>query len=1388
MHTSNQRRILAILAILLLCGLNASPALGQLNIIPIFNAGASELPGFDPAASGLMDLINYAEIFFEDVFDDAHMDPHTLTLNFWYEDLNNNLVGQHTLVDEDDAAICDSLIAPSPLCRETEADIRIDTRLGMGGALRNWWIDPTPEDDSEFNMQQTLWRDTSGTNQGDWYNAGANIPETFEVGYSGNAIDPDSDAGGGIDMLSTVLHEVGHALGMSAANNSTVAETSDGDYDFNPDFIFGRTLAADVRDGMNDILGHLDNSVALMNGFGLGSTGSRTLPSHTDLFAMAAGNSFVDLDVPRREFYGGNTWNVDGNWSGDTVPGIFDMAYVRNGGSVALSSDASLRSLIVDEQTDLSTNINRLTVLDSLTVQNSDGVGVTSVSVTAGGELFVGELSIQDNSRVLVGGLLDADDIVIEEGGQLVGFGTVNVSNVIGDFINDGTVAAILGGTLTIDSNSNLLDLDGSNGNGELRAVVGNLVLAASPTDAFNGVATVGAGRTMSFNGGVSIGAGGLLFVDGESPSAATVGGIVTVASNGVLRGDGISNVAAALTLNSGSIVETSDAGTDLRFTGFTTFAGGIVLGTGTVRQSGDADVVGDTTISVATYDMDGFGGSSTIDVFSGTTLSVQSASIEATGGGDGYDGTLNINSGTVDITAAWVLQGEVNLNDTGVGSPVLTGAGGVTVDGGTMNFLGNGTGTVDTPVVVNSGTIFVDNDATFTGPTTFGVGTMVEVDDANDSLRLRGQTTFVGPSIVGSGRLVLEDDVSIALVDTSIGISETDLDGTSGTTTINIGSGLTFSIASTTIEPTANDGFDGTIRNQGTFSVLAGWRLDGTLDMDPIGANTATLNGVGAFEVFTSGVVDAQDSVVINPNTTMAGTINVTNGTTQMNGNVNFESTANVNVTSTGELELNGSTEFDGGSYLGEGTFQWNGPATVSSNTTMSLARVDMDGSGGNTTTLNNSRLTLNVDQVDLSNNRFDGTLNVNGLLGGLQVNLNDANGSWQMDGTLNASGGGFLAQNILQGSDVQVTGTIIADSLTQTFATIDLSGTLTTVDAATQFRFSFGPHIIRDTAVVDGLGTMVINSNGTVLAEGGSTIGINVLNRGRLEPGTPVGIARIAAGYTQEATGTFAVELADVPFGDHDVLNVDRTATLAGEIEVASIDNFLPSVGQSFTLLTALEVIGTFDTLTTLSDSVVQFDGSLVYDSSSVQFQITEVSLFGDFSGNLVLDCADIDSLVAEIANGGAGLEFDLNGDGIVSQFDLDMWLEGAGTFNVGGPYLPGDANLDGFVDVPDFDVWNADSFTNGAGWCGGDFNADGATDLTDLHIWLGNNSLSSVPSLAQVPEPTTHVMGLVALLWLLYVSRTIETITKEISPKRRAVGSGTAFELAASDVVNL
>ncbi len=80
-----------------------------------------------------------------------------------------------------------------------------------------------------------------------------------------------------------------------------------------------------------------------------------------------------------------------------------------------------------------------------------------------------------------------------------------------------------------------------------------------------------------------------------------------------------------------------------------------------------------------------------------------------------------------------------------------------------------------------------------------------------------------------------------------------------------------------------------------------------------------------------------------------------------------------------------------------------------------------------------------------------------------------------------------------------------------------------------------------------------------------------------------------------------------------------------------------------------------------------------------------------------------------------------------------------------------LPGDGNLDGVVDVADFNIWNAHKFGDfEANWGQGDFNGDGRVDVSDFNIWNGNKFQAS-DAAASVPEPE-GVWGLLASMVVL------------------------------------
>ncbi len=138
------------------------------------------------------------------------------------------------------------------------------------------------------------------------------------------------------------------------------------------------------------------------------------------------------------------------------------------------------------------------------------------------------------------------------------------------------------------------------------------------------------------------------------------------------------------------------------------------------------------------------------------------------------------------------------------------------------------------------------------------------------------------------------------------------------------------------------------------------------------------------------------------------------------------------------------------------------------------------------------------------------------------------------------------------------------------------------------------------------------------------------------------------------------------------------------------------------------------------------------------------------GDFDGNGAWEVADIDTLVAQIAEGDHDPLFDQTGDGFVDQDDLAAWLAEAASVNLpsGGRYLSGDADLDGSVDVSDFNVWNSHKFTTVPRWSSGDFNADGVVDASDFNLWNANK-FSEVGGENLVPEPPVATLMLWSLL---------------------------------------
>ncbi len=107
------------------------------------------------------------------------------------------------------------------------------------------------------------------------------------------------------------------------------------------------------------------------------------------------------------------------------------------------------------------------------------------------------------------------------------------------------------------------------------------------------------------------------------------------------------------------------------------------------------------------------------------------------------------------------------------------------------------------------------------------------------------------------------------------------------------------------------------------------------------------------------------------------------------------------------------------------------------------------------------------------------------------------------------------------------------------------------------------------------------------------------------------------------------------------------------------------------------------------------------------------------GDFNHDGQLNLVDIDLLYEQM--GSARPAYDLNGSGQVDNDDVTFWLSLASDADpLGRTFRRGDANLDGYVDISDYNVWNLNKLSNSPRWSAGDFNADGVVDVSDFNIW--------------------------------------------------------------------
>ena len=207
-------------------------------------------------------------------------------------------------------------------------------------------------------------------------------------------------------------------------------------------------------------------------------------------------------------------------------------------------------------------------------------------------------------------------------------------------------------------------------------------------------------------------------------------------------------------------------------------------------------------------------------------------------------------------------------------------------------------------------------------------------------------------------------------------------------------------------------------------------------------------------------------------------------------------------------------------------------------------------------------------------------------------------------------------------------------------------------------------------------------------------------------------------------------------------------------------------PENGQYIAAVTTGGQAALYSTSGTLLGSYWNGEATFVNDSGLVVGDTTTIDGGGGNSNPRAMAYLDGNTVDLTTAYAPAGVTFKacdgVNDAGqiLVSNSysvatGVEMWLL--------TPALPGDANLDGKVNINDLTIVLAHYNQTGMTWAQGDFTGDGTVDINDLTIVLAHYNQtagSSAAGMAAVPEPASAALlafgGLSVLLGLAWRRR--------------------------------
>jgi hypothetical protein len=383
------------------------------------------------------------------------------------------------------------------------------------------------------------------------------------------------------------------------------------------------------------------------------------------------------------------------------------------------------------------------------------------------------------------------------------------------------------------------------------------------------------------------------------------------------------------------------------------------------------------------------------------------------------------------------------------------------------------------------------------------------------------------------------------------------------------------------TLANNANFTTTGNFTNNGALTVNSGSAFAITGNLTNYNGATKTLTG-GSYTVGGTLSASGLDIQTDAANITLNGTGTLVNSTTSANalGNLNA-------ISSTGSLTLASNANF-----TAAGNFTDSGTLTVNSGSTFSVTGSLTNVSAG---TLTGGTYTIGGTMHLASGNGSITTNAANLTLTGTTAKILD--GASNALSTFNNNTGALT----LSGNATLTTATTGNFSNSGT-VTVSKGSALTVGGSGHGYNQSAGTTTVDGTLA--GGGTTGISVTGGTI-QGAGTLKTNVSIGGTINIGDSgkAGLLAITGTYTQLSSGTMNVSIGGTSVGTQfSQLKITGAASLGGTLTAGLVNGFTPTVGQTFTVLTASSVTGTF------SNTTIAINGS---EHFSVSYTATGVVL---------------------------------------------------------------------------------------------------------------------------------------------------------------------------------